>query len=110
MTALLPALDAVLAQGRSSGHDLTKADFHRLLKPTAPNNELLPLAVTLGLLVQKRRHQLSAEMPSDANERQYIEFLRRTAPAATATSLWPIIVARTDELYSSIEDLESVFK
>eukprot|EP00966_Prymnesium_polylepis_P105997 2454511-Prymnesium_polylepis.1 len=45
-----------------------------------------------------------------AMDRRVFEYVQAVAPQTTAATLWPTIVARTDQIYATIEDLLAVFE
>jgi len=75
---------------------------------TASSGEL-SVAMRLALLVVKRKRFLQAA-PSDPKERRAFDYVQQVAPHIMATTLWPCIVARTDLIYVTIEDLLSVYE
>ena len=51
-----------------------------------------------------------APPPADAQKRRAYDHLKSAAPETTAAMLWPRIVARTDQIYETVEDLLPVFQ
>eukprot|EP00966_Prymnesium_polylepis_P270616 6251836-Prymnesium_polylepis.1 len=71
------------------------------------------VAERLALLVSKRKRAIKgvdAAPPEGSQKRRALDYLKLVAPHTTAAKLWPCIVARTDSIYATIEDLLPVFK
>ena len=100
--AVLTAIDAVLEKRGSS-------PLRHLLQHASSGD--LSVATRLALLVMKRKRILLAQSPpTDPKERFAFDYLQSTVPHTTAATLWPCIVARTDQIYTTIEDMISVFE
>lgn len=115
---LLPTLDRLLDAASAAGKCLAAPELtdglsaaHAISDPSsaALGGGGERLAAKLGLLVQKRRQLLLRGVVSDPTERRLVEAVRSAAPATSAAALWPLIVARTDEMYGALEGLQRVF-
>jgi hypothetical protein len=61
--------------------------------------------------MQKRRKALDrAAAPPTSEGKRTLDYLCKAVPETTAAALWPCIVARTDQIYETVEDLLDVFK
>ena len=64
----------------------------------------------LALLVLKRKKTFSESPPEGSNKLRAFEYLKSAAPQTTAIELWPCIIARTSEIYASVEGFLPLFK
>ena len=75
----------------------------------------LSLLIQLAMLVLKRRKTvgLARQQLVEGTSRtvqQWYAMLLRTVPQTTATTLWPVVLARTDQLYLAVEACERPFQ
>jgi len=69
------------------------------------------VAERLATLVIKRRRAFNQSTPPPATKlgEKALDYLRKHVPQTTAAALWPRIVARTDQIYLTIEGMLPVY-
>mmetsp|Transcript_2992 Transcript_2992/g.8957 ORF Transcript_2992/g.8957 Transcript_2992/m.8957 type:complete len:1166 (+) Transcript_2992:1503-5000(+) len=115
---LAPALteiDSVLETQSNASEASLQQQVEQILsaQQSSATKALLSVATRLVLLVQKRRKALLA-MPTAGGDigmlqRRTLEYIEAVVPQTTATQLWPRIVARTDQIYETVEGLLPIF-
>jgi len=108
----LDAIDAALAKLPSDAtEEVIKEAVLQVLGGRDAESPPVKVAQKLALLVLKRRKALdpSAAPPTSKAMQRSLAYLREHVPQTTAATLWPVIVARTDQFYETIEGLLPVF-
>eukprot|EP00519_Triparma_laevis_P008571 CAMPEP_0182519176 /NCGR_PEP_ID=MMETSP1321-20130603/44958_1 /TAXON_ID=91990 /ORGANISM="Bolidomonas sp., Strain RCC1657" /LENGTH=1957 /DNA_ID=CAMNT_0024727141 /DNA_START=127 /DNA_END=5997 /DNA_ORIENTATION=- len=106
-TSLLEDLDQFLEKGNP-----TEEDIEICIKESLGLKDKATASVVsrLALLLLKRKKTFSESPPEGSNKLRAFEYLKSAAPQTTAIELWPCIVARTSEIYASVEGFLPLFK
>ena len=115
LTPALAEIDSVMETQSNASEASLKQQVEQIVsaQQSSVTKALLTVATRLVLLVQKRRKALlarpTAEGDIDMLQRRTLEYIEAVVPQTTATQLWPRIVARTDQIYETVEGLLPIF-